>query len=314
MNSESDFEAIARAYEASGGNADLLTNDTVASLVVSGNEVLGKNEIPGVHMRSQQTDSGVRVWLAVDPGTVVKYPIHLCFGVIPAEGLQQIISEYEIGAGAQVSFMSHCTFPNAVKVIHAMEATVRVGAGASMNYSEVHYHGPRGGVITRPKTRTLVEQDGRFISTFKMIEGRVGELDIDFEADLAERAVGEFTTKAYGKSDDIVKVREVLHLRGAGARGLTKTNIVVIEQAHSDVYTEMHGQAPGTRGHMDCTEVVGGNAVARNVPVVVVTDQSAKVTHEAAIGSVDRKQVETLMARGLDEDEAVDIVVEGLLR
>lgn len=43
------------------------------------------------------------------------------------------------------------------------------------------------------------------------------------------------------------------------------------------------------------------------------------VTHEAAIGSIDRKQMETLMAKGLDEDEAVgydiyDIIVRGILR
>jgi Fe-S cluster assembly scaffold protein SufB len=38
------------------------------------------------------------------------------------------------------------------------------------------------------------------------------------------------------------------------------------------------------------------------------------LTHEAAIGSVDKKQVETLMARGLTEDEAVDVVVRGMLR
>ena len=46
----------------------------------------------------------------------------------------------------------------------------------------------------------------------------------------------------------------------------------------------------------------------------MVIDDRAKLTHEAAIGSVDKKQVETLMARGLTEDEAVDIVVKGMLR
>lgn len=34
---------------------------------------------------------------------------------------------------------------------------------------------------------------------------------------------------------------------------------------------------------------------------------------EAAIGSVDSKQLETLMAHGLSEDEATDMVIEGLL-
>ncbi|MBE9506760.1 MAG: SufD family Fe-S cluster assembly protein, partial [Chloroflexi bacterium] len=40
----------------------------------------------------------------------------------------------------------------------------------------------------------------------------------------------------------------------------------------------------------------------------------ARVTHEAAIGSVNRKELETLMARGLDEDDAVDIIIRGMLR
>ena len=41
---------------------------------------------------------------------------------------------------------------------------------------------------------------------------------------------------------------------------------------------------------------------------------SAPNSNEAAIGSVDKKQVETLMAGGLTEAEAVDVVVKGMLR
>ena len=33
----------------------------------------------------------------------------------------------------------------------------------------------------------------------------------------------------------------------------------------------------------------------------------------AAIGSVDSKQLRTLMSRGLTEDEAVELIIEGLL-
>jgi hypothetical protein len=38
------------------------------------------------------------------------------------------------------------------------------------------------------------------------------------------------------------------------------------------------------------------------------------VTHEAAIGRVDKKQVETLMARGLEEEKAIDLVISGMLK
>lgn len=60
--------------------------------------------------------------------------------------------------------------------------------------------------------------------------------------------------------------------------------------------------------------VKGKDARVSPVPRLLVTDARAKLTHEAAIGSVDKKQVETLMARGLTEEESVDVVVRGILR
>ena len=49
------------------------------------------------------------------------------------------------------------------------------------------------------------------------------------------------------------------------------------------------------------------------MPVVEVSHPLAHVTHEAAIGSVDSRQLQTLMARGLTEDKATDLIIEGLL-
>ena len=40
--------------------------------------------------------------------------------------------------------------------------------------------------------------------------------------------------------------------------------------------------------------------VAEAVPLVSVFDKLAKVTHEVAIGSVDKKQVETMISCGPD--------------
>ena len=64
---------------------------------------------------------------------------------------------------------------------------------------------------------------------------------------------------------------------------------------------------------MDCKEIVQDRAVAKAVPVVEVSHPLAHITHEAAIGSVDSKQLQTLMSRGLTEDEATDLIIEGLL-
>jgi len=308
-----DFEAILKAYEQAGGKSNVLQTVRGASAVISGHQVLAVNEIAGVSIETEELESGVRARITVAPGTKVDYPVHLCFGMLTAEGLQEIVSEFEIGEGAEVGFLAHCTFPNAVDLKHVMEAHVHVGRGATMRYSEVHYHGPHGGIQVLPVTHAQVDEGGWLESEFSLVRGRVGRLAVQFEVDVADRGMVELVTKAYGAAQDEIKVNEIVRLNGKGARGLTKTRVAVRDQATSEIYTTAEGNAPGAVGHMDCTEIVRGEAVARNVPAVVVRNDQARVTHEAAIGSVSRKELETLMARGLDEDEAVDIIIRGML-
>lgn len=309
-----EFEAILKAYEQAGGRPDVLQTPRVASAVVSGNQVLAVNLVEGVDIEADELESGVRARISVAPGTKVDYPVHLCFGMTAEEGLQEILPEFEIGEGAEIGFLAHCTFPNAVDLKHVMNARIHVGPGATMRYSEGHYHGPVGGIEVLPTTRAQVDEGGRLESEFNLVHGRVGRLDIQFEVDVAAGGVVELSARAYGLADDEISVSEVVRLNGEGARGLTKTRVAVCDRAVSNVYTTAEGNAPGAVGHMDCTEIVRGDAVARNVPVVVVRDDRARVTHEAAIGSVGKKELETLMARGLDEEAAVDVIIRGMLR
>ena len=309
-----EFDAILKAYEQAGGRPDVLRTPRVASAVISGNQVLAVNQVEGVNIEAEELEHGIHAGITVAPGTKVDYPVHLCFGMIPSEGLQEIISEFEIGEGAEVGFLAHCTFPNAVNLKHVMDAHIHVGPGATMRYNEGHYHGTAGGIEVLPTTHAQVDEGGQLESEFSLVHGQVGRLEIQFEVDVAAGGVVELVAKVYGSAEDKIKVNEVVRLNDEGARGLTKTRVAVRDRATSEIYTTAEGNAPGAVGHMDCTEIVRGAAVARNVPVVVVRNDQARVTHEAAIGSVSKKELETLMARGLDEEESVDIIIRGMLR
>jgi hypothetical protein len=309
----SDFDLLMAAYEASGGDPELFSSSTVARLVVSGNEIIGANQIPGIEMFAEQLPDGVRVRLAVAPDTQVALPVHLCFGMLPERGMQRIVATFEIGARASVEFVAHCTFPNAIEVEHLMEGEIHVGAGATMRYSETHYHGEHGGVFVHPKARVIVDEGGRYYSGFSLSHGRAGKLDFDYEIDVARNGLAELDAKALGWADDEIIVRETIRLNGEGARGLAKSRIAVRDRARSQVFGTTEGNAPMARGHIDCVEIVRDQAIAHAVPVVRVSDPQAQVTHEAAIGTVDKKELETLLARGLDEERAVDIIVRGML-
>ena len=71
----------------------------------------------------------------------------------------------------------------------------------------------------------------------------------------------------------------------------------------------------GIRGYGNTIEEAFENgAKAASTPKISVENPLARVTHEAAIGRINKKELETLMARGLTEEEAVDIIVRGLLK
>ncbi|MBC7185935.1 MAG: SufD family Fe-S cluster assembly protein [Calditrichaeota bacterium] len=310
-----EFELLAEAYEKSGGQLDALRDAQVGSLVVSLNKILAKNEIPGLLIEGQETASGVRARITVKQGTVIERPVHLCFGVLPKEGVQEVVAEFVIEDQAKATFLAHCSFPNAVSVRHLMQGTVRVGKGAAMTYNETHFHGDEGGVEVLPVMRVEVAEGGEFRSEFKLTQGAAGRVEIDYEVRVGDHGLCELYAKVYGKQNDSIRVKESIYLDGGGARGLAKSRIVVTDRAESEVVGEIVGNGPSSRGHVDCVEIVQGKqARASAVPMLRVVDETAKLTHEAAIGSVDKKQVETLMARGLTESEAVEVVVQGLLR
>jgi len=304
--SSADLVDVARIHEAVG-------DPDTAHLVIGLNEVLSSRTVPGLDVDVGKVADGVELRLALADGTAVARPVHLCFGLLQAEGVQKINIDFDVGDDATIPVVAHCIFPNATDVRHLMDATIRVGAGADYSYRERHIHSPEGGVLVVPKARIRLAEGARFRTDFELIEGRVGSLDIDYETTCAARSVMEMTAKVSGKGDDAIKISETGHLNGEGARGALTTRVAVRDRAAAEVYNKLTASAAGARGHVDCKEIISGAATCSAVPVVEVNHPKAHVTHEAALGSVDAKQLETLMARGLSEDEASDLIVAGLL-
>lgn len=314
MNYSDEFEMIVETLEKSGGERKLLESNKVASMVVAGNKILMKNLVDGIHVQAEETGAGVNVKLKIDDNVKMEYPVHLCFGVVYKTGKQFINSEYTIGHNVKVEFMAHCSFPRAEDVQHIMQAKMDIADNSVVKYHEIHFHGPDGGIEVIPVARVKMGKNSIYTSEFKLIEGRVGRFDLDYAIDVGENSVAELNAKLFGKGNDQIKIKEVIHLNGNHSKGIAKSRIVNIDESSSEIMGEVIGNAPYARGHIDCTEIVEGlKASASAVPLVKVTHPLAKVTHEASIGSVDKQQMETLMARGLTEEEAIDVIVKGLL-
>ena len=310
-----EYQGLIDAYEKAGGNRIALLSKDTASLLVHENNILNATEVEGVKLTGESQEHGIKAELLIEEGRKVIQPIHLCFGILPEEGRQEIVLQVDVKPGAEVSVIAHCIFPNAIRITHKMDAVINIADNARFSYKETHYHGDFGGIEVIPKATVRLGKKAQYENTFSLIQGSVGTLDFNYEVFSDAGSIAGLLAKVYGKNDDVIKIAERIHLNGNDARSLIKTRIVLRDRARAEVIGETYGNAPFARGHVDCIELVDGKqAIAKAIPIVQVRDAKAKVTHEAAIGSIDRRQVETLMARGLEESEAIDVIVKGILR
>jgi len=290
-----------------------IKGDDIAHLEVHGNEVVGSHLVPGLSIDVDELDDGIEAWIHVGKGVRIDKPVHMCFGMLPTEGLQRIVMHVEADEDSFASVQAHCTFPNAIDITHKMDAEVKIAPGATYEYFERHLHGAEGGVIVVPRTKVHVGEGGRFKTEFELIKGMAGVIDFDYEVDCDAFSTLDMITRIIGRGHDRVRINEVGHLNGEGAKAVLQSHLALRDDASAEIYNTLTASAPHARGHVDCKEIVQGRATAKAVPVVEVNHPLAHVTHEAAIGSVDSKQLQTLMSRGLDEDAATDLIIEGLL-
>lgn len=305
-------ELITALYRSIG--EECVTDSEVAHIEIHANRVLGVHLVPGLEVDAQGVAGGIRAAITVRENVKIDQPVRICFGLLDPTGIQKIDLRITVEKGSRVAILSSCTFPNAVDVLHTMEADIRIEQGAQYMYLERHVHGPEGGVTVIPKARIRLAEAAKFHADFELVKGRVGRIDVEYDAECGKNSVVDMITRISGRGDDRIDIHEKAHLAGEGAHGVLRTNIAVRDRAQADIRNTLIASAPLARGHVDCREIVQDQAVANAVPIVRVRHPKAHVTHEASIGSVDTKQLETLMSRGLTEDQATDLVIEGLLR
>jgi uncharacterized protein len=308
-----DAVIINDLYSRTGTDPHELNDPDVAHLTINANKVLGMHSVPGLNIDVDELEDGIKAVIRLEPGTVIAKPVHLCFGMMPKTGIQRIIMDVGIGDNAKISLLAHCVFPFAVDVQHIMDAVIRIGDGAEYSYFERHVHSPKGGIKVYPKARVEVGEKAAFKTEFELIKGRVGLIDIDYETTCHAYGVVDMTARVSGRAEDKIKINEVAHLVGEYARGVLTSKIAVRDTAKAEVYNKLTATAAYARGHVDCKEIIQDEGSAMAVPIVDARHPKAHITHEAAIGSVDSKQLETLMSRGLSEDDAVEIIINGLL-
>jgi len=305
-----EYEALINVYEGEGLDTSLFGN-RVAAIIISGAKIIGLNNVPGVQIRGKEIENGVRANVEIADNVELPFPIHLCTGYLKNEGHQKVVFNIKVGKNSKVKFISHCIFSYAKDFTHEALARISIGENSRISYEDEHVHGEGVRMISR--TEVELDKNAHYVGKFSLTKYRAKDLKLEMIARLGEKTVLELESKIKAIKDDSVEVREVAYLEGPYSRANLKSTVIAFDDARANVVNEAYGLGNYAKGHIECHEIVKGNADVQTVPLLRVKNEKAELTHEASIGRINDVQLMQLMAKGLTEEEATELIIRGLL-
>ena len=246
-----------------------------------------------------------------EKGVRVQQPVQACL-YIAKEGFSQNVHNVVIAEeGSHLQVITGCaTSPHLVSGLHVGVSEFYVKRGAQLHFTMIHDWGEQ--VNVRPRTYVHVEAGGVFVSNYISLKP-VGSLQMNPTTHLAgEGAVARFNSvlvAGRGSSLDVGS-RVILDAPGTRAEIISRA---IAAGGQILARGELIGKTTGIKAHLECKGLILKEGLMHAIPELRGYVPGVEMSHEAAVGKIDQREIEYLMARGIDEDEAVSTIVRGFL-
>lgn len=250
-------------------------------------------------------------FIHVKSGYHIKNPVQTCMMINTNKTIQNVHNIVIVEDNASLEMITGCsTHHHAEDSLHIGVSEMYIGDNSNLSFSMIHSWGKTTGV--RPRTATVVGKNSNYTNNY-MILNPVGSLQSFPVANLAEGASAMYNTMCIAHEGSDIDTGGMVNLNGRGSTAQILSRSISMG-GHMCARGRLVGNAPEVKAHLECRSIImkdGGSTNA--VPELEAHVADVEMTHEAAVGKIARDQIEYLMSRGLDEDQAVSMIVRGFL-
>jgi len=225
--------------------------------------------------------------------------------------------------GAYVSYLEGCTAPQRdTAQLHAAVVEIVVLEDAEVKYSTVQNWYPgdeegRGGIYNFVTKRADCREDRAKVMWTQVETGSAVTWKYPSCILRGRESQGEFYSIAITNNRQQADTgTKMIHL-GEGTRSRIVSKGISAGRAQNTYrgLVSMHPKAKHSRNYTQCDSLlIGDKCGAHTVPYIEVKNNSSRVEHEATTSKVDEDQLFYCRSRGMDEEEAVALIVNGFAR
>ncbi len=225
--------------------------------------------------------------------------------------------------GSYVSYLEGCTAPKRdTAQLHAAVVEIVILEDAEVKYSTVQNWYPgdeegRGGVYNFVTKRADCREARAKVMWTQVETGSAITWKYPSCVLRGEGSSGEFYSIAIANNAQQADTgTKMIHL-GKNSRSRIVSKGISAGRAQNTYrgLVSMHPKAKNSRNYTQCDSLlIGDKCGAHTVPYIEVKNNSSRVEHEATTSKVDEDQLFYCRQRGMDEEEAVALVVNGFCR
>ncbi|WP_380873763.1 Fe-S cluster assembly protein SufB [Sphingomonas sp. DBB INV C78] len=225
--------------------------------------------------------------------------------------------------GSYVSYLEGCTAPmRDENQLHAAVVELVALDDAEIKYSTVQNWYPgdangKGGIYNFVTKRALCQGKNSKVSWTQVETGSAITWKYPSCVLAGENSVGEFysvaVTNNYQQADTGTKM---IHL-GKGSRSTIVSKGISAGKSNNTYrgLVRVGPTAEGVRNFTQCDSLLlGDKCGAHTVPYIEVRNPSAQIEHEATTSKISDDQLFYAMSRGLDQESAVALIVNGFAK
>ena len=246
------------------------------------------------------------------PGAKIIFPVQACLFITIDKFNQDVHNLIIAEEGSELHVITGCsTSPHVRSGLHVGVSEFYVKRGAKLTFTMIHTWPEE--MLVRPRTMALVEEEGTFISNYITL---LPAKDIQAYPTAilhGKNSVATFQSVLLARKGSFMDLgsRAILKAEGARAEIISRsvsTGGTVIARGH------LVGEATGVKGHLECRGLLlSSEGAIHAIPELEARAEEVEMSHEAAVGKIAREELEYLMARGLNEEEATSLIIKGFL-
>ncbi|KFI24498.1 Fe-S cluster assembly protein SufB [Paenirhodobacter enshiensis] len=225
--------------------------------------------------------------------------------------------------GAYVSYLEGCTAPKRdTAQLHAAVVEIVIEEDAEVKYSTVQNWFPgdedgKGGIYNFVTKRADCRGDRAKVMWTQVETGSAITWKYPSCILRGNESQGEFYSIAIANNMQQADTgTKMIHL-GKNTRSRIVSKGISAGKAQNTYrgLVSIHPKAVDSRNYTQCDSLlIGDKCGAHTVPYIEVKNNSSRVEHEATTSKVDDEQLFYCRSRGMDEEEAVALVVNGFCR